>query len=77
MSAFDIREAPPTAAASGLPLRSCPLDWQATWVVQCRAERPTTYLRFVPWERKAQNVCVILPDAAGLNSHRVWAVPET
>jgi hypothetical protein len=35
------------------------------------------YLRFVPWERKGPDVCVTLPDAAGLSDHRVWAVPET
>src|SRR5829696_2871132 len=35
------------------------------------------YLLFVPWERKAQNVCATLPDAAGLSEHRVRAVPET
>src|SRR5215207_2489276 len=34
-------------------------------------------LRFVPWERKTQNVCVTLPDGVGLIKHRVWAVPET
>ena len=62
-------------------LRGCRCDlsagWQATRVVQRRAERPTTYLLFVPWERKAQNVCATLPDAAGLSSHRVRAVPES
>src|SRR5215204_4112453 len=35
------------------------------------------YLLFVPWARKAQNVCATLPDAAGLSEHRVRAVPET
>src|SRR4029450_6651213 len=35
------------------------------------------YLLFVPWERKAQNVCANLPDAAGPSAHRVGAVPET
>ena len=32
---------------------------------------------FVPWERKTQNVCVTLPDTAGPNRYRVWAVPES
>src|ERR671923_2834114 len=34
------------------------------------------YLLFVPWERKTQNVCATMPDAAGLSAHRVRAVPE-
>ena len=34
-------------------------------------------LLFVPWERKTQNVCATLPDAAGPSGYRVRAVPET
>jgi len=76
MSAFDIREAPPTAAASGY---RCAL---VRWLARHKG-RPAPcgtaddYLRFVPWERKTQNVCVTPPGAAGLSRYRVWAVPES
>src|SRR5215217_2444381 len=32
---------------------------------------------FVPWERKTQNMCLTTPGAAGPDSYRVWAVPES
>src|SRR5215211_6375774 len=60
----------------GVPLRSCPVRWQAARVVQRRGTADDLRT-FVPWARKAQNMFASLPDTAGPSSHRVWAVPET